>query len=233
MSWIVTAPTSDHLYQASLTNGPDYGSGTSSSIIDVSNLGGANQNNFVLSSTVTVTTAPTEYNIGMVACALSQPSFLYNYYYAGMDQSGNIFIRSNDNNSSGLVLGTATNLTGGVVVGTTYTITLVGTYSGGALTLSLTISDGIHNATLTATAASPLTGSYFGYQYDVKTIGGSLVAAANNFSITLGVIPTMPTSFGDNFTDSYTVGRHARRLRLQPERLRRFPDPWSIVNSSG
>ncbi len=196
---VVNESGTNNVYQAVLTNAPGNGSGSATSIAGVPYLGGGINRNFTYSTNLKVVSAPSQYNIGIVALSGAESDLSGDYYRAGVNQSGSVFLQSSNGRTTGLTLGTATNLPGGLVVGTNYTFTITGTYSDSTLTLAFTVTDGTHTGSLSATTTTPLTGNYCGYDYEVVTIGGSLTVQADNFNTAIHFGTWTPV-FDDEFT---------------------------------
>lgn len=198
--WKINGSTADKQYRAILTNQTYAGGGTGCSVRGIPYLGGLHRKNFTLSSQIKVTSLPGSCDLGLVAMAGSQPYYLSSspFYWFGTNRTGALFIRSSVSGTSGLVLGTATNLSGGLVAGTNYTFTVTGTYnSSGVLTLNFTITGGANTASLTATAATPLTGANFGYHCIVGPVGANLTLEMDNFTA------SVPMTFTQFWADEF------------------------------
>jgi len=183
-SWsVINSSGSNNVYETVLTNAPGNGSGTGTSVRGVPYLGAGLTRNFTYSTNLKVISAPSQYNIGIIALSGPESNLSGNYYLAGVTQAGVVFLQSSNGGTTGLTLGSPTNLPGGLVVGTNYTFTITGTYSGSTLTLAYTVTDGTNTGSLSATTTSALTGSCCGYDYKVVTVGGSLKVDADNFNI--------------------------------------------------
>ena len=197
-SYTINGAGADKQLRAVVNNQSFAGGGISSAIRSVPYIGGLNQKGFTLTSTMKVVTAPSSYNLSLVALAGSQPIVLGSYYRASISNTGVPAINSSNGGTTGLVLGTATNLSSGLVAGTTYTFTLKGTYSGGALSLAFTVTDGTNTASLSATAATPLTGTNCGYELKVNPAGGSITADIDSFRA------DVPMSFTQVWGDEFS-----------------------------
>lgn len=80
-----------------------------------------------------------------------------------------------------------------VVLGTTYTLRLTGTYSGSTLNMTLGVFDAAGTTQIgtsaTATDTSVLAGTNFGYRNRTSIGGGTVSVAFDNFSLTAAAIP--------------------------------------------
>lgn len=86
-----------------------------------------------------------------------------------------------------------------VTPGTTYTLKLVGTYSGSTLSMTLGVFDALGNqigSSATATDTSPLTGTNFGYRNRIGIGGGAFTANFDNFSVAAVAAVPEPTTLG-------------------------------------
>jgi hypothetical protein len=125
-------------------------------------------------------------------------------------QANNTFYLADVQGSSAIrilrvVNGTATSIVSGtyagtLAIGTAETLTLTGTYSGGSLTLSFNVTDGVNSTTITAPVeAAPLTGQFFGIRNrNANPSGANATATEDNFSVvpepascTLAAIPAL------------------------------------------
>lgn len=111
--------------------------------------------------------------IGLSAFSLNT-AMTGSYYLADIQRnSGNIRIlslgatnadfSSPDNSLPGSAF------TGGLVANTDYTLSIVGTYTGASLSLTFSVSNGTTTKSITATDATPLTGTNFGYRLNNTT----------------------------------------------------------------
>ena len=145
--WTITSPG---VYEGAIANAPGNGNGMISSIRGVPYLGGGVNRNFTYSSKIKILNVAQNFRLGLVALGGAQPIYIQKYYFAGIDQAGHLFIQSSASSAQGLAPGAAASVPGGVG---DYTFTLEGKYNGAALTLILTVSDGTHTASTSATAA--------------------------------------------------------------------------------
>lgn len=181
-TWSVVNNGTSNVYQGSQsTNSAFY------SLLQFSDLGSTSYKGFTLSTSFVITDptaiASSEY-IGFAALASS--TGLGNYYLADVQGSGAIRLISlgatNSDYSQGTA-GTALLSSGGLLVTTTYTLTLQGVYVGNSLTLTFTVTDGTHTASVTGTDQTPWTGQYFGYRLNDAASSDTLTVQFNNFNM--------------------------------------------------
>ncbi|GHC09742.1 PEP-CTERM sorting domain-containing protein [Cerasicoccus arenae] len=105
------------------------------------------------------------------------------YYLADVNTAGSVRILEIASSPADLG-GTKTSLPdGGLQTDTNYTMTLSGTYSGGTLTMDLSITDGVNiGSVIGATDASSLTGQNFGFRNRIPN-AGTYSVSYDNFSI--------------------------------------------------
>lgn len=187
-TWSVTGSGSDHAYQVTANTSTAMTTG-----VQVSDLG-ASLKDFTLTSTFTITDLSnvTSSTIGFGLLS-NYVNFANNYYLADISQAGAIRIvyfeggAAQSNGYGGFTANTATNLASALVLGTEYTMTLTGTYTGSSLALNFTVTDSINTASVTAvdTSAISAAGSnYFGYRLRQNGTGGdAFTVEFDNLSI--------------------------------------------------
>lgn len=94
-------------------------------------------------------------------------------------------------NSSNTTIATGSFAGGALSGGSTYTLTVDGTYSAGSLTLSFTVDDGTDSTTINGVDATPLTGDFFGLRNRSVLPSNTLNISYNNVE----VVPE-PGTFG-------------------------------------
>lgn len=203
--WTVTSG----VYQYS-TNNTSYTASTAS--FPVTNAAGVNftmQTLFTVSSAGIVNANGATIGFGLFG---SSPAF------TGTDTSNSYYLADFQYGNSGtpgtlriIALGNTSGTTGtstivdanpgtanlAVVVGTTYLLKLVGTYSGTTLNMSLGLFDsggGQIGSSATATDTSVLTGTNFGFRNRIGLSGGTATVNFDDFNITPAAVPEPGTT---------------------------------------
>jgi beta-glucanase (GH16 family) len=194
-TWTVNAGQ----YRNVITAPSGIGGTTSYSVRGMPYMGGVHRKDFTMSSKIRVVSASHGFTVGMVALAPTHPYNTTNgpYYWFCMDSSGAIKIRTKWDDVTGLTLGTPTNLPGAMAIGTTYTFIVQGTYNGNSLNLDFTVTDGTNTASLSATAATALTGPSFGFLTRSGSAGSSLTVDVDDWVV------DVPMTFTQVWADEF------------------------------
>jgi hypothetical protein len=180
-------------YNSTLNDIGEYGQvNTNWATVSASNLDGANSNFFISSDfqVISSTDAGGSASVGLgVSNAVNFPIYSSASYYYGnfrvLDTLGSSQGQLNIYQSDGT---TGTSIVtplifSGFTAGTTYTMSLAGTYSGSELTLTFTVTDGITSQTVAGTVTNTFSGlTNFGYQHVIANAVNDTVAF-DNFSL--------------------------------------------------
>lgn len=124
--------------------------------------------------------------------------YLADFQYANSSTPGNLRIIALGDTTGTTGTNTSVDANGSdstlaVVLGTTYTLRLTGTYSGSTLNMTLGLFDAAGTTQIgtsaTATDTSVLAGTNFGYRNRAGIGGGTVSVAFDNFSLTTAAIP--------------------------------------------
>ena len=181
---------------------PGAAAALTSSIIDVSDLGGpaAAASNFLYTSNMTIqlidppSSGNKSYDVGLAALVTNLSGGDVNNGYllrlrmfgTGSAQSsiGDIIIEEIASGSS-TALNTGS-FTGSLSQGTTLSLSLLGEYTGGDLKLTFSVSDGTTTNSVIATDTTPQTGTGFGYRNRLTgNDNGEFTVDYDNFSISV------------------------------------------------
>lgn len=143
---------------------------------------------FTLSATFRVakpTAHPPGEYIGLAAFA-TQPNLAGASYYVADVQRGSGIVRVISLGAANPDFASSENgaAFGALEADTDYTLTLAGTYAGGALTLRFTLSDGVRNQTISAVDPTPVNGRHFGFRLNNTSPGDPLVVDFSDLVVT-------------------------------------------------
>jgi hypothetical protein len=198
-SWSISNPNGTN----GSFEGSVYGHGANTSAaVNVSNIGNAG---FTLSTTFVVQFPPGSSQLSIqyvgLGAAATSPDFSSNGYQLFYDIhdgnsgiAGNLFLSVGGTNH--LIGGSGSFSSTGIpfITGTTYTMTLQGTYTTNGLVLSGTLTDGTNTIFANGSDPSPPQGSYFGYYESVTGDTQHVTSQTvnfDNFSIDVPEITTI------------------------------------------
>lgn len=205
-TWSVVTAGSNQVYQAVGSSA----AGSFSSTLSFSNITNS-LSSFSISTSFKVTDLSNGAFVGIAA--FGSTSGLGTNYLADVNAAGTVRIISQGTNAD-FVASSTPSL--GVVFNTTstYTMSLTGTYISGALNLSYTVSDGIgHTQTVTASDATPYTGTFFGIRLNNSVASDPFAAQFSNFNVTTSAVPEPSTTaalFGLGVLGASLVARRRR-----------------------
>ena len=143
---------------------------------------------FTISSTFQITAGTSNAGGEFYGLALfGTPSNLTtSYYLADVQRSGSIRIVSLGSTNADFTGGTATAIGSALALNTNYTLTFTGTYtSANSLSMSFGITDANNTLlkSVTATDATALTGTNFGFRLNNNTAGSAMTAKFDNLDV--------------------------------------------------
>lgn len=188
-TWAIVGSGSANAYQGTIS-----APGTFLSTLQATDLG-SSLKDFAISSTFVITDASaTASNATIGFGFLSNTSNLgTNYYLADISQTGVVRLlyfeggAAQASGYNGFTSNTSVNLSSSLSVGTVYTMTLTGTYTGSTLNMNFSVTDGAATASISAADLSPLS-----------------TAANNNFGYRLRQNAAAPDAFTVEF-DNFSI----------------------------